>query len=168
MPSDRALALTERFKAQNQEFVDYVAELTPEAWKRQAANADHPTARGDEVRTVGVVAYHTAVSSGLISGRVMAAAEGRVPPPLGDNDERNRLQAEEHAETTVAEVVDLARSSGARAAWVLANLTDEQLDRELTFPGGSMTVQQMVERVLIGHIDWHLRSIRAAVEGAGQ
>ncbi len=165
MASQRAFDLSEELKAAVGDFVDYVARLTPEQWRRQASNVDRPVAPGpDEVRPVGVVAYHTAASMETIAGRMLTVASGGTPPPVAFSHEKNAEQAREHADATVRQVVELARDSGAAAVDMLRGLSGEQLARTIQFPVGEMSVEQMAQRVLIGHVRWHLESIRKACE----
>jgi hypothetical protein len=73
----------------------------------------------------------------------------------------NAEHAVQHAHTTKAETLALLRQNGAAAAATVRGLGDAELDRV----GGSMgmTAAQMIERILIGHVNDHHGSIRKAV-----
>ncbi len=72
--------------------------------------------------------------------------------------------SEQYANCTKQETLALLRKNAATAAGTVRGLSDEQLDRSAPVLGGPpMTAQQMVERVLIGHVQEHHGSIRATV-----
>ena len=80
-------------------------------------------------------------------------------------DEGNAQHAREHANCTRAETLALHRSSAAAASAIVRGLPDAHLDHSGTLLTGMppMTVQQIVESILIGHVNEHLGSIRATV-----
>ncbi|MEA2628538.1 MAG: hypothetical protein QOJ10_998, partial [Chloroflexota bacterium] len=85
-----------------------------------------------------------------------------TPPP--NTKEVNRRHANEYADTTKADVVTLLRSSGSQIVKDLRAIPDEKLDVARELPtGGTMTVEQRIERVLIGHIQGHQGSIEATI-----
>jgi len=60
--------------------------------------------------------------------------------------------------------VTLLRNSGSQIAKDLRAIPNEKLDLARELPsGGTMTVQQRIERVLIGHIQGHQGSIEATI-----
>ena len=54
-------------------------------------------------------------------------------------------------------------ASGDHIAKDLRSITDEKLDTAKELPSGTMTAQQRIERVLIGHIQGHQGSIEATI-----
>ena len=94
-------------------------------------------------------------------GRIQAAILDQ-PTPL-DMKRTNARHANEYADTTKAEVLTLLRASGDQIAKDLRSITDEKLDVAKELPSGKMTVQQRIERVLIGHIQGHQGSIEATI-----
>src|SRR5262249_51980681 len=74
-----------------------------------------------------------------------------------------------YADCDRAEAVRLLRRHSAEAAAFVRSLADEQLARSGVYVEDlpTMTVDEWVERVLIGHPAGHLRSIRAAVAQGG-
>jgi hypothetical protein len=116
----------------------------------------------DEARPLGVIAHHVAVNLKLIMGRIQAAIRDQPTPPL-DFKQVNARHANEYADTTKAEVVSLLRDSGQQIAKDLRSIPDENLDIAQELPSGKMTVQQRIERVLIGHIQGHQGSIEATI-----
>jgi hypothetical protein len=75
----------------------------------------------------------------------------------------NKRHANEFADTTKAEVLRLLRDSGRQIAADLRKIPDEKLDMAREVPSGKMTVQDRIERVLIGHITGHQGSIQATI-----
>jgi hypothetical protein len=75
----------------------------------------------------------------------------------------NAKHANEYADTTKLEVLALLRNSGEQIAKDLRAIPDEKLDKARELPSGKMTVEQRIERVLIGHITGHQGSIEATI-----
>jgi hypothetical protein len=77
----------------------------------------------------------------------------------------NAQHAKEHAQCTKAETLELHKKNAAAAAAVVRALSDAELDRSGSVLVGvpPMSTQQAVESILIGHVNEHLGSIRAAV-----
>jgi hypothetical protein len=154
MPS-RAETLADQFEAANNETIAQVETCSDAVWKAPTPN---------DGRTVAAVAYHIADGHTGILGLVQSLANGeplrRITPE--QLDQGNAQQAELHANANKAEVVQALRQNGANAAGAVRGLSDEQLDRSGAFAGSEWSCQQMIERVLIGHVRDHLGTIRAA------
>jgi hypothetical protein len=116
----------------------------------------------DEARSVGVIAHHVAVTQEWIMSRIKAIIEDKPTPPV-DFKAINAEHAEEHAYATRAEVLELLRNSGRRIAQELRAIRDDQLDMERQLASGTMTVEQRIERVLIGHMKSHQGSIEVTI-----
>jgi hypothetical protein len=80
--------------------------------------------------------------------------------------------AEKNANVTQQQVRELLRSNAVAALEVIRGLTDEQLDRELSdadreavgpFNPELYTAGQIVEQMLVGHLQVHLSSFKATV-----
>lgn len=153
----RGQALADRFEQVNKEMVATVERCSDGQWKTNTAAETWP---------VGVVAHHVAQSLAAIAGLVQKVATGQPLPPLTMDmiHEMNMEHAKQHAHCTKDETLTLLRKNGATAAGAIRGLSDEQLDRSGSLLGGPpMTTQQVVERVLIGHVQEHHGSIRATV-----
>ena len=83
--------------------------------------------------------------------RIKAVLEDRPTPPV-DFKVINSEHAVEHADATKAEVVALLRGSLGRIAKDLRAIPDEKLDIAREMPSGKMSLQERIERVLIGHM----------------
>jgi hypothetical protein len=60
-------------------------------------------------------------------------------------------------------VLALLASNGAAGADMLRGLSDEQLARRMTFRGWTMSAEELAVQVQVGHVRWHIASIRAAL-----
>jgi hypothetical protein len=109
-----------------------------------------------------VIAHHVAVNLEVIMGRIQAVLRDAPTPPV-DFKEINKRHANEFADATKVEVVTLLRNSGSQIARDLRTISDEKLDMARELPSGKMTVQDRIERVLIGHIRGHQGSIEATI-----
>jgi hypothetical protein len=157
----RSAQLADRYQATQEGFIELIESLSDEEWRLKGKN--HPQLRQndqDEDRPVGVIADHVAMSGDWIIERIQAVLLDQPTPPV-DFTEVNAKHAASRAEVTKAEVLDRLRHSGERIAAAVRAIPDEKLDLERQLPSGSMTVQQRIERVLIGHIQQHQASIEA-------
>jgi uncharacterized damage-inducible protein DinB len=154
--SQRAEALAKQFEQANNEFATAIEHCPETAWASKCQPEGWP---------VGVTAHHVAEGTAAISGLVQMAAAGQALPPLTPEqlDQGNAEHAQKFANVTKQECLDLSRRNGESAAAMVRRLSDEQLDRTGTLFGGSMSSQQMIENILIGHVQGHLQSIRGAV-----
>ena len=116
----------------------------------------------DEARPLGVIAHHVAVNLKVIMGRIQSAIHEQQAPPI-DFKQVNARHANEYADTTKADVLSLLRDSGRQIAKDLRSIPDGKLDIAQELPSGKMSVQQRIERVLIGHIQGHQGSIQATI-----
>ncbi len=159
----RSAGLADQFEAAQEGFIRLVESLTVEHWRMKGKNTPELRINNeDESRPVGVIAHHVAVNQDWIMNRIKAILEDKPTPPV-DFKEINAYHANEHAHATRAEVLALLRDSKPRIAKDLRAVLDDQLDKERQFPTGTMTVQQRIERVLIGHMKSHQGSIEATI-----
>ncbi len=154
----RADALAKRFEEATKAVTDVITRLSDADWKKLTAG---------EKWSVGVVAHHIAQGHAGISNIVKTVAGGKSGPSMtmAQLDQMNAQHAKEHATCTKAETLELHRKNAATAAAIVRGLSDAELDRT----GGvliglpPMSTQQVVEQVLIKHVNDHLGSIRAAL-----
>jgi uncharacterized damage-inducible protein DinB len=158
----RADMLAKRFEEANQTLTDAVAKLSDADWKKTTSAEKWP---------VAVVAHHVAVAHAGIAGLVKSIASGQHTPSLtmAMIDEGNAKHAKEFANCTKAEALELHKKNAAAAAAVVRGLSDAELDRSGSPLSGMpvMTTHQVVEGVLINHVNEHLGSIRATVAKSG-
>ena len=157
--SERGTALASAFENANNELIAAVEACTDEQWRRTCS---------EEGWSVGVTAHHVAGSHQPLAGFIQMIADGQQIPPVTMEmfDAANAQHAQEHANCTRAETLELLRTGGQAAAATVRGLTDEQLDRSqpMTFAGGQpWSAGDFIERVLIGHPLQHGASIKAAL-----
>ena len=159
--SGKAADLAAKLEAANGAVIEAVENSSEAAWQRVTSS---------EGWSVGVTAHHIAVSHGPVMGLVeLVATGGEVPPITMEMIHAGNAQhAQEHANCTREEVLEILRRDGRAAADKLRGLSDEQLDRtaSMAFAGGAeMSAAQLAEMILIGHPVQHLESIKAAAAG---
>jgi len=147
--------LARRLEATVQEVVAVIGKLSDEDWNKVTE---------PEKWTVGVTGHHLAGALGAVAGMIAALASGRSQGdfPAARLDEMNASHAREFARCTKAETLALLKQGAATAAAVLRGLTDDQFARSGTVftDVPPMTVEQLVDLGLFGHIKEHLGSIR--------
>jgi hypothetical protein len=162
--ASRSERLAEQFEAAQENFIRVVESLSSDQWRMRGRNTPGMRINDeDEARPLGVIAHHVAVNLKVIMARIQAVVRDAPTPPI-DFTKVNAKHANEYADTTKDEVVSLLRESGGQISKDLRAISDEMLDTARELPtGGTMTVQQRIERVLIGHIQGHQGSIEATI-----
>ena len=80
--SHRVQDVATRFEQTADELASLIKTLTPEEWSRRGQNSPIWSLGSDEVRPVGVIAYHAASVIGIHTAMLREALAGR--PMLGD------------------------------------------------------------------------------------
>jgi DinB family protein len=154
----KAETLAKQFETKVQEATSTIEKLSDADWKKVTSAEKWP---------VGVTAHHVAQGHEPIAGIVKTVASGQPMPhfTMAMLDDMNAKHAQEHANCTKAETLELHRRNAATAASVVRGLTDEQLAKSGTVLVGMppMSVEQIVTGILINHIDDHFGSIRNTV-----
>lgn len=161
--ASRSGSLADQFESALQNFTQVVESLTSDQWRMRGRNTPGMRINDeDEARPLGVIAHHVAVNLKVIMGRIETAMREQQAAPI-DFKQMNARHANEYADTTKAQVLSLLQDSGQQIAKNLRSIPDEKLDVAQELPSGKMTVQQRIERVLIGHIQGHQGSIEATI-----
>jgi uncharacterized damage-inducible protein DinB len=153
----RADALAKKFEEASKAVTDVLTRVSDADWKKMTSG---------EKWSVGVVAHHIATGHAGIARLVKNVAAGSVPNlTMAALEQMNAQHAKEHAQCTKAETLELHKKNAAAAAAVVRGLSDAELDRSGSGLVGMppMSTQQVVETILINHVNEHLGSIRAAV-----
>lgn len=154
----RAEALAKKYEAKAAELTTTIQKLSDADWKKVTAAEKWP---------VGVTAHHVAGAHEPISGIVKTIASGQSIPNFtpGMLDEMNAKHAKDFAGCTKVETLALHEKGVKAAAAVVRSIPDADLDKSGTVLTGMpvMTAQQVVEGILINHIDDHMGSIRKTV-----
>jgi len=123
--------------------------------------------------SVGVTVYHIAAGydqEGWVATliRAVLAGQGRPPHPADLHPERdpNAWQAQQAAACTKEETLGLLQHNEAAVLQLVEGLQDEDLDKALPTSSGRtpMSLQMILEHILINHAYEHLRSVRATLE----
>lgn len=157
-PADAA-GLAEQLERAVEEFIETVEGLSDEQWRTMFPN---------EERSVGVLTRHVAAAIPFELSVFREIAAGRQPSTITEAQlaEMNALDAENWAGCPKDETLALLRTNAVAAADEVRQLRDEQLGRtgkyieDIPEP---WTVEQLVDRLLIGHVYEHLHSIRAVL-----
>jgi PhnB protein len=159
MPEARSEAVARRFEAKSAEAAETLQRLTDADWRKVTAA---------ERWSVGVTAHHLAGALEPISRMIAALAAGESLERFGlaSIDEMNARHAKEHAACTRTETIELHRRGATMAAATIRRLTDEQLAVKGTVVAGAppMSVEELITRALLHHIDEHYGSIRKTID----
>lgn len=154
----KAEALAKQFETKAAEATRVMQGLGDADWKKVTEA---------EKWSVGVTAHHVAGSHEPISELIKTVAAGRSVPnfTLDMLHSMNAKHAQEHANCTRSETIQLHEKGAATAANVIRALVDDQLGNSGTVLAGApvMTAEQVILNVLINHIDDHFGSIRKTV-----
>jgi hypothetical protein len=152
--SQRSENLASRFEEANDEFARAIEQSSEAQWQSKCEDLGW---------SYGVTAHHVAGSTDAIISLAQMIAAGQTLPPITMEqiDQGNAAHAQQFANCTKPETLDLVRRSGASATSSVRALTDDQLDRKGAMPLGEMTVEQALEQILIGHMAGHLQSMKA-------
>jgi hypothetical protein len=154
----RADILAKQFEETASELSEAIEKMTDAEWKMVTSAEKWP---------VGVTAHHAAGAHEPISGIVKAVASEQTMPPFTMEmlDEMNAQHAKDFAGCTKAETLALNKQGVATASAIVKGLSDADLQKSGTVMTGmpAMTVQQIIEGVLISHVQEHLGSIKATV-----
>jgi alpha-ketoglutarate-dependent taurine dioxygenase len=153
-------AFAEQFEAKVEEATILLEKLTDADWMKTTAA---------EKWTVAVTAHHIASSYGPATRIIETIAAGRTLPHFTRAmlDEMNAQHAKEFAGCTRAETIALHKKEAAAAAAAVRRLSDSELARAGTVFAGMppVSAEELVERILLAHIDAHFGSIRKTIVG---
>ena len=144
----RAESLAKQYEAKAAEMTATINKLSDADWQKVTAAEKWP---------VGVTAHHVAGAHEPIAGIAKTVASGQSMPnfTMGMLDAANAKHAKDFAGCTKAETLQLHQKGAAAAAAVVRGFSDAELDKSgAVFTGmPAMTTQQIVENVLIDHIN---------------
>jgi hypothetical protein len=155
----RADALARQFETKADEATAVFERLSDTDWKKTTAA---------EQWSVGVVAHHVAGAHAYLAQALQAVAKGQdLNLAMDDLHAQNAKHAKEQANCTKAETIALHKKNVATTAAAVRGLNDADLARSATVIVGMppMSAEELATGFLIGHIDEHLKSIRATLGG---
>jgi mycothiol maleylpyruvate isomerase-like protein len=151
-------ALAKQFESKAREALATVEHLSNADWKKVTEAEKWP---------VGVTAHHLAGALEPVSHLVkaLAASEPLGALSRGMLDEMNARHAQEFADCTKAETIELHKRGMATAAATIRALSDDQLviSGTVLTDVPPMTTEQLIANGLLNHIDEHFGSIRRTV-----
>jgi hypothetical protein len=124
---------------------------------------------GAEGWQVGTVVYHVAADYPALLEVLQAITRGGPSPSVTREqlDQRNAEHARLSAQLTRGEILTLLRRSGEAVSDFIRRLDAQQFDRTGRVLGQDVSGAQVVESWMIGHIQSHVSSIRAAIAWNG-
>jgi hypothetical protein len=147
----RAAELARRFERAHERFV---RAFERDLDDRQAGSRD----RGGSAVAEG---WHVAEQYLSLADFIEALATGRTLPPLaGACVDGRKRPGGPGASGGKAGALALLRSNGDRAAAIIRGLGDEQLERSSSCFGTKLSAGQLVEELLISHIEEHRSGVR--------
>lgn len=156
----QATQIATKFEEQQNQAVAAVSGVTDEQWQRVTEA---------EGWTVAATAHHLAIVQQGFLGMVEKLVAGDTYTPTLDMEAihtQNAEHAREYAGADRAETLEILESSGAAMTGLLQRFDDDQLERTAgTFGGNDLTVAQVIEYIVIGHVREHLTSIQNTIAG---
>jgi Mycothiol maleylpyruvate isomerase N-terminal domain len=153
-------AFARQFEAKVEEATALLEKLSDVDWKKTTAA---------EKWTVAVTAHHIASSYEPATHIIKTIAAGQALPHFTPQllDERNARHAREFADCTKPETIALHKKGAAAAAAAVRDLSDAELATTgIVFTGmPPVSAEELVKRILLGHIDSHFGSIRKTIGG---
>lgn len=157
--SERAQQLAEQFSTANDAVITILAGAT---------DAQLATICPGENWPVLGTARHLAVSYRVVGGWIRKVANGQEVTITRAQIDAGNAQLATEAPLTRAEALEMLRANGAKTAEMIAGLTADQLATSAPFApseGHTLTADQVVRHVLLHHVQEHLTSIQAALQG---
>lgn len=160
--SSRAQELADQFEQSVAAFIDVVEGLPDAQWRTLCPN---------EERSVAVLTRHVAFGISFEMDVFREIAAGRQPATItrADLADMNARDAREWDECSKEETLALLRANAEAAAAEVRQLSDERLGRAGKYVEDipdPWTVDQWIERILIGHVRGHLQSIQSTLTAA--
>jgi len=153
----RGETFAKQFEAKVKEATAVIEKLSDADWKKVTAAEKWP---------VGVTAHHIASAHQGIGGIMKMLADGKPGPnmPMEGLHQMNAKHAQDFANCTKSETLELHTKNAAAAAALLRSIDDAAFDKSSTVFSGApaMSTGQMAG-ILSSHIDEHIGSIRATV-----
>ena len=119
---------------------------------------------------VGAVVNHVGLALLFHADIILRIANERAPHALtmADIHEVNRANAEPEPPVSRDEALEQLRRHGQRLARIVQRLSSDEFTHlaAIPFPNGQVhTTRELIENVVIGHVEAHTRSIRATLAG---
>ena len=146
----QAQALARRFERANLLLMAAVEQYPDALWRAEVA-------RGGQ--SAAAETFHVAQQQPLLASFIQAVASGRPLPRLDDSG--GHAAAGLPTLPTRLALLELLRRNGRLSADIIAGLSDAQLGRATSYFGVTLTAAQLVDELLIGHLDEHGARLQA-------
>jgi hypothetical protein len=156
---ERTTTLAAEFGRLNGELIAAVELCSGKQWQARCEGEDW---------SVGVTAHHVAEYNAIEAGLAQTVSLGK-PLPLLTWDvihQMNAQHAQQHANCTKEETIELLRRNGELAVRTIQEIDDDRLHLTASAPwleGEPISAQQLIEDILIVHVKEHLTSINATI-----
>jgi hypothetical protein len=164
MMGQRVGQLADQFEVVHREVVTFCEGLSESDWV---------TVVPSEQRTVGVLIQHIAIGYTAESALIRAIVTGQPLPAIYNDrallDEANARDAVDLLPGIKADALTSLDRHARRTVRFLRSLSDEDLamsDEVGIFGGARWTVENLIERIILGHPKSHLAGIREALAEA--
>ena len=119
---------------------------------------------------VGSIVNHVSLALVFHADMILRIASGRElgATTMRDIHEINRTNAVDAPPILREDTLDQLRRHGQRVSRVIQRLSPEQLERSAALPlfdGQVFTTLELINAVVIGHVEAHSRSVRATLAG---
>lgn len=164
--SERVQELAREFDRSTDQLVTTIREMSDGDWEKITSAEGWPVAN---------VAHHVAFYMDIEGEFVHRLANRKPTVALAPDaiDDLNDRMVAEHAGISKSEVLQAIAANRTLVREVFRNLTDEQL--AIAYPGRSislrmsndmtMTIDQITQRLIVGHVNNHLESIKTTIGG---
>ncbi|MEJ2366037.1 MAG: DinB family protein [Deltaproteobacteria bacterium] len=157
--SHPARELAEKLEAFRSDIVTFVENCSEDDWGKTCAAEGWP---------VGVVARHLGASHLGVLDLARMIVAGEPLPDLTSEivDQMNARHAEKHAGCTRDEVLGILEAKVPEFVRYVAGLSDEDLNRAgyLTLLGSDVSIERLIELVVLNSGKIHLESMKGALE----
>jgi hypothetical protein len=156
--SQRAKEISRRIKTFSEKVIAFVENVSGNDWTKKCEWEEWP---------VGATAYHMGAGHFAIYDLAGMIVRGEDLPSL-NMDQINAMskkQAQEHADCTKTEALEVLRKNSTKMIAYVAGLTDDELDRKGSMPafGGDVTTEQLIGFIIFESAVQHFDSMKAAV-----
>ncbi len=148
----------ESLKAFNDELILFVENCSKHDWKKICSPEDWPV--GVTARHIGAAHYQA-----FSMAEKVLREESLPEMSMEDLIRSANLHAQEHADCTKSEVLQVLRQNGKRVIDMVSSLTDADLEKKGYMPliGRELTVRQLLKAVILMGGGEHFENMKKAV-----
>lgn len=150
----------ETLRSSTEDLISFIESLDDRQWATETDLEGWP---------IGVVAHHLAVAAQFVADLALSVANGEeIGWTMEFIHDVNAQYAEAFATITKQEALEALEFQSAGAVEKISQLSEAQLRRRVNEPmaygeGFLATVEEIIQAMLINHVQSHLESIRSSV-----